>query len=111
MTHSQRENGPDSTRGDRDMDEELEVLLADAEERVQRLRSELVRRRRERLGPDDLAAQHAEIARLSEHLENAQVNWQVVRDFFRSAIEEQRAGTPWGEPSSDQPDDHDRGSD
>lgn len=111
MTQREREDGSDRTPGDQGLDEELEVLLADAEERVQRLRSELVRRRRERLEPEDLAAQHAEIARLSEHLEKAQVNWQVVREFFRSAIEEQRAGTPWGESSRDQPDDHDRRSD
>lgn len=111
MTQREREDGPDPAPGDQGIDEDLEVLLSDAEERVQRLRSELVRRRRDRLEPENLAAQHDEIARLSEHLENAQVNWQVVREFFRSAIEEQRAGTPWGEPSSDQPDNHDPRSD
>lgn len=110
MTQQQREDGSDPERGRRSTDEELEVLLAEAEERIQRLRSELVRRRQDRLEPEDLVAQHAEIARLSEHLESAQVNWQLVRDFFRSAIEEQRAGTPWGVPSSGRPDDPLRGS-
>lgn len=110
MTQRQREDGSDPTPGDQEIDEELDVLLAEAEERIQRLRSEIVRRRQERLGPEDLVAQHAEIARLSEHLENAQVNWQLVLKFFRSAIEEQRAGTPWGEPSSDQSGDRDRRS-
>ena len=108
MTQRRPDYGSDPARGDQETDEELEVLLAEAEERIQRLRSELVRRRQERLELEDLVAQHAEIARLSEHLESAQVNWQLVREFFRSAIAEQRAGTPWGKPSRDQNDDHDR---
>ena len=108
MIHHDREDDSERTRDDQETDEELEVLLAEAEERIQRLRSELVRRRRERLVPGSQAAQQAEIARLSVHLEDAQVNWQLVREFFRSAIEEQRAGAPWGESSSGQPDDHGR---
>ncbi len=109
MTQREYDDGSSRTRGNQGTDEELEVLLAEAEERIERLRSELVRRRRERPEPENLLAQHAEIGRLSEHLESAQVNWQLVREFFRSAIDEQRAGAPWGEPSSGQAHDHGRG--
>lgn len=42
-------------------------------------------RRRMQLGAqrEQRAAQHAEIARMVEHLEQAKVDWQTVREFFR----------------------------
>lgn len=103
MTQPQPEPQDQPRQGhqDRVVDDELEDLLAQAEERVERLRSELELDREQ-----NLAAQQSEMARFAEHLENAQVNWQLVREFFRSAIEEHRAGAPWGRTPD--PDSHDR---
>lgn len=55
--------------------QELELLLAEAEERIDRLRSELVRRRRNTPEQHHPIEQHAGISRLSGHLDDAQVNW------------------------------------
>lgn len=97
MTQAEYDDGSNRPDGGQGADEELELLLTEAEDRIERLRSELVARRRGGPGAAGLAEQRAEIEKLSEHLENAQVNWHLVRDFFRSAIEEQRAGAPWGD--------------
>lgn len=71
------------------LDVELEELLQEAEETVSELRRELTRRR-EADREKDTAAQHAEIARLTEHLESARVNWADVREFFNEMITELR---------------------
>lgn len=63
------------------VDRELEILLHEAETTVAALRAEL-RRRKEQAQQDNLAAQHLEIDRLAEHLENATVRWKEVKDFF-----------------------------
>lgn len=63
------------------VDRELEILLHEAETTVEALRAEL-RRRKEQAQQDNLAAQHLEIDRLAEHLENATVRWNEVKDFF-----------------------------
>ncbi|MDO5454470.1 MAG: hypothetical protein Q4F37_05710 [Corynebacterium sp.] len=63
------------------VDRELEILLHEAETTVAALRAEL-RRRKEQAQQDNLAAQHLEIDRLAEHLENATVRWNEVKDFF-----------------------------
>lgn len=63
------------------VDRELEILLHEAETTVAALRAEL-RRRKEQAQQDDLAAQHLEIDKLAEHLENATVRWNEVKDFF-----------------------------
>lgn len=52
------------------------------------LRAELERARAVRSERRELAAQHAEIDRLEEHLSGAQVHWGQVRDFFRAALAE-----------------------
>lgn len=83
-----------------DPDDSLIQLLAEAEERVDQLRGELERRKDERLRHGTEYEQHAEIDRLAEHLENAQVNWHHVRQFFRSAIDECRTGRPWSGTSA-----------
>ena len=75
---------------------ELLELIADAEERVVRLREELERRREWRATSEELEAQHREIDRLAELLEQAKVDWRAVGAFVRSAVREQRAGQPWG---------------
>lgn len=69
-------------------DLELEEMLREAEETVARLRAELdARKRAADLGgtPEE---QHAEIARLAEHLANAKVHWGEVRAFFEQALRE-----------------------
>lgn len=71
------------------LDHELEELLAEAESTVAQLRSELTRRRT-RQRQMDLAEQHAEIARLSQHLANARVRWADVRGFLHEMITELR---------------------
>ena len=91
-------DGPTSGERDFDADGDLLEMLAEAEAHVERLRNELERRRQQRVDLAEQAAQHAEIARLAEHLEQAQVNWQKVREFFRSAISEYRAGLNWSDP-------------
>lgn len=63
------------------VDRELEILLHEAETTVAALRAEL-RRRKEQAQQDNLAAQHLEIDKLAEHLENATVRWNEVKDFF-----------------------------
>lgn len=63
------------------VDRELETLLHEAETTVAALRAEL-RRRKEQEQRDNLAAQHLEIDKLAEHLENATVRWNEVKDFF-----------------------------
>lgn len=69
------------------LDIELEELLQEAEATVSELRRELDRRR-QAARDNTTAAQHAEIARLSAHLENARVNWADVKEFFNVMITE-----------------------
>lgn len=78
---------------------ELERLLAEAEQTVARLQVELRFRRRQQ-EEGRLAAQHAELDRLAEHLSRAQVHWGEVRSFFEAAIGElspDHQGPPAGE--------------
>lgn len=72
---------------------DIELMLVDAEQAVTRLRAELDRRRADGEWDERLAAQHAEIARLAEHLENAKVDWPAVREFFADAVREMNRGT------------------
>lgn len=91
--------GEERDDGFRDLSEaDLEDMLTELEQQVSELGAELARRHRELRRAQDQAAQHAQIERLGEHLVAAQVNWQKVLEFFRSAIKEQRAGVPWNEP-------------
>lgn len=71
------------------LDHELEELLQEAESMVAQLRTELNRRRSQQREMD-LAEQHAEIARLSQHLADAQVRWADVRGFLQEMITELR---------------------
>lgn len=80
-------------------DRELLEMLHDAEAKVEQLRAELDRRREQRRHSREEADE--EVERLSRYLEQAQVNWQAVRDFFHSAIEEYRADDAWGSGGSD----------
>lgn len=80
---------------------ELLELIADAEERVARLREELERRREWQATSEELEAQHREIERLAALLEQATVDWRAVGAFVRSAVREQRMGQPWGKAADE----------
>lgn len=86
---------PKVTTGE--LDQELVKLLAEAEATVERLNGEIRRRQQD----ESEIAQHAEIDRLAEHLQKAQINWQQVFEFFESAILRQRASDE-GKPEADQ---------
>ncbi|MDO5492280.1 MAG: hypothetical protein Q4F53_01545 [Nesterenkonia sp.] len=80
-------------------DRELLEMLQEAEAKVEQLRVELDRRRefRRQMRADEAhEGTDEEVERLSEYLEQAQINWQAVRKFFQSAIEEYRADDAWG---------------
>lgn len=84
-------------------DEELLRMVTDADAHLERLHTELSRRLHDGARLDTEAAQHAEISRLAEHLERAQVDWRQVREFFRDAFMESRAGSPWGPAAGGDP--------
>lgn len=71
------------------LDHELAELLQETEDTLAALRAE-ISHRREQNRVDSLADQHAEIARLSEHLANARVRWEDVRSFLDQMIAELR---------------------
>lgn len=77
-------------------DSELLRMITDTDAQLDRLREELKRRMQERAQEDLKAEQHAEIAKLVEHLEQAKIDWLKVRAFFHDAFIEQRTGAPWG---------------
>lgn len=71
------------------VDPELLRMLADAEATVERLKDEIDRRQgHHNLQPDDAI-------KLADYLQQAQVNWQQVRNFFDSALTEYRSGADW----------------
>ncbi|MGO1592470.1 MAG: hypothetical protein ACTHW1_05490 [Ancrocorticia sp.] len=72
-------------------DDELLRLLTDAETTVQRLNDELQRRHHENQREAQHQAQHEEIEKLAEHLQAAQLNWQIVREFIEEALAERRS--------------------
>lgn len=72
----------------------LEDLLADAETTVSALRREFDELQRRRLSRAEIAAQHDEIDRLREHLEEAQVHWGKVRGFFEEAARQLEGDDP-----------------
>lgn len=77
-------------------DRELWEMLREAEAKVEQLRAELDRRRELRRQARDGEDHEEEVQRLSEYLEQAQINWQAVRNFFQSAIDEYRGDKAWG---------------
>jgi len=48
----------------------------------------------QRAAQEHRQAQHEEISRMVEHLDQTKIDWQKVRDFFRDSIVE--APEPWG---------------
>lgn len=96
-----------SSRQNDDMDVQLERLLDEAEATVSKLRAELAESRRKQSAADgdldagDIAAQKAEVARLQEHLADAQVHWSEVRAFFEAALAELLARRRRIEPDAD----------
>ena len=87
---------PDFT-GDEELqkltDRELLDELTAADLRVEGLHREVRRRMRHRAAIEHREEQHAEISRMVEHLDEAKVDWQRVREFFRDSIVE--AQYPW----------------
>lgn len=79
----------------RRIDAEVEALIADAERTLADIRRQLAEHR-DRVDQEaeqdteleQLAAQHAEIDRLAEHLELARVNWGQVRAFFQEVVDQ-----------------------
>lgn len=63
-------------------EEKLRRLIDETETTLGELRSEIDRR--------DEAAQHREIDRLEEHMKNAELSLETIRDFFRHLVEEMR---------------------
>lgn len=66
-------------------DEQLLDRLAESDSPEQ-LQHEVRRRMQIRADRELRAEQHAEIARMVEHLEQTTVDWQRVREFFRETI-------------------------
>lgn len=79
-------------------DEELLRLLAEADAHFERVRAEVTRRMGERAARESEVAQHAEVSRLAEYLERAQVDWRQVLAFIQSAFVEAQRAEPWGRP-------------
>lgn len=75
-------------------DRELLEKLAETDHRLERLQDEIRRRMQARAHHELRLEQHAEIARMVEHLDQAKIDWQKVREFFRDSIVE--AQEPWG---------------
>lgn len=63
-------------------EEKLRRLIDETETTLGELRSEIDRR--------DEAAQHREIDKLEEHMKNAELSLETIRDFFRHLVEEMR---------------------
>ena len=75
-------------------DRELLEHLTETDLRLERLQLEVRRRMQAYAGSEHRLEQHAEISRMVEHLEQASVDWQKVREFFRDSIVE--AQESWG---------------
>ena len=75
-------------------DRELLEQLTETDLRLENLQQELRRRMRQRAALERRTAQHAEISRMVQHLDQTKVDWQKVREFFRDSIVE--AQDPWG---------------
>ncbi|OAV62511.1 hypothetical protein [Enteractinococcus helveticum] len=69
-------------------DQQLLKLLTDTDLRMARLQHEVRRRMQSRAQAERRAAQHAEISRMVEHLNQTTVDWQKVREFFRDSLVE-----------------------
>lgn len=74
-------------------DRELLEELNAADRRLADLHYEIRRRMQHRAAIEHRRQQHAEISRMVEHLDQAKVDWQKVRDFFRDSIVESQ--DPW----------------
>ena len=66
------------------VEEQLDQILAQAQEALGQLRAELAEQRM-------LSAQHAEIERLPEYFEEATVKWQGLRTFIQELMAELRS--------------------
>jgi len=75
-------------------DRELLEELTATDLRLERLQREVRRRMSQRAAQEHRQAQHEEISRMVEHLDQTKIDWQKVRDFFRDSIVE--APEPWG---------------
>lgn len=75
-------------------DRELLEELTATDLRLDSLHREVRRRMHQRAAAEDRLAQHAEISRMVEHLDQAKIDWYKVREFFRESIVE--ASDPWG---------------
>ncbi|GAA4113070.1 hypothetical protein [Enteractinococcus coprophilus] len=76
-------------------DQELLELLTKTDQRLVHLQHEVRRRMQARAQVERRIEQHAEISRMVEHLDQATVDWQKVREFFRHSIVETK--DPWGQ--------------
>ncbi|GAA4473880.1 hypothetical protein GCM10023190_06910 [Enteractinococcus fodinae] len=74
-------------------DRELLEELTATDLRLEDLHHEIRRRMQYRAAIEHRQQQHAEISRMVEHLDQAKVDWQRVRDFFRESIVESQ--DPW----------------
>lgn len=74
-------------------DRELLEELNTTDRRLTDLHDEVRRRMRHRAAIEHRQQQHAEISRMVEQLDQAKVDWQKVRDFFRDSIVESQ--DPW----------------
>lgn len=74
-------------------DRELLEELNAADRRLADLHDEVRRRMQSRAALEHRQQQHAEISRMVKHLDQAKVDWQQVRDFFRDSIVESQ--DPW----------------
>ena len=75
-------------------DRELLEELNATDLRLESLHREVRRRMSQRAAEEHRQAQHEEISRMVEHLDQTKIDWQKVRDFFRESIVE--APDPWG---------------
>lgn len=69
-------------------DRELLEELTETDRRLELLQHEVRRRMQQRAAVEHRLEQHEEISRMVEHLSQAKVDWQKVREFFRDSIVE-----------------------
>lgn len=74
-------------------DRELLEKLAETDTRLELLQDEIRSRMQQRAEGELKLEQHAEIARMVEHLDQAKIDWHKVREFFRDSIVE--VYEPW----------------
>ncbi|GGE16674.1 hypothetical protein GCM10011360_01810 [Primorskyibacter flagellatus] len=63
--------------------DKLRALIGDTEETLAELKAEMERR--------DEADQAREIENLEEHMKNAELSLQTIRDFFRHLVEDMKS--------------------